>query len=142
MLPAGGQGSAGVGQAAEQHQRGWRIGTLASGQQEDGQAQHQGAGEAVPHGDQGGQNTGHHRGHVHLLLVSLLHHVHHPAVLPGLRRPAALFGALLAWLLQLRRKPHDLRPVLKGLSLRLQADYLQVLLLPPVRLLEELPPGI
>ncbi len=71
------------------------------------------SGPPLPHGDQGRQDLGHHRGLLHLLLVPLLHLVPDQGILPGLHPGNPLLGHLLARILQLRHKPLHLRHVLK-----------------------------
>lgn len=40
------------------------------------------AGEEIPHGDQGGEDSGHHRRRFHHVLAAVLHHVPGARVLP------------------------------------------------------------
>lgn len=62
------------------------------------------------------------------MLATFLHCIRDSGVLQRLRKPHRLLGHLLAGLLQLGRQSDDLRPVLQGLSIRLQANHLPVLL--------------
>ena len=73
------------------------------------------SGAAVPHGDQGRQDAGDHRGLLHLLLVPLLHHVSRHGLLRGVRAPARLLRHILARLLQLRHQSLYLRRLLQRL---------------------------
>lgn len=86
------------------------------------------AGEEVSHGDEGGEDVGHHRRRFHHVLAALLHHVRGARVLPQLHPPDRLQRSILARILQFRDQPLHLRSLQQGLPLRLQEDYLQVLL--------------
>ncbi|CAB0043998.1 unnamed protein product [Trichogramma brassicae] len=103
-----------------------RRGRREAARHEDGQAQHKSSGEANPHGDEGRQDPGHHRGRLHTLLAALLHHVPGAGLLPQLHPSHRIQRALLAGLLQLGHQSLHLRPVQQGLSLRLQEDHLQL----------------
>lgn len=87
------------------------------------------AGEEISHGDEGGEDPGHHRRWLHPVLAALFHHVSGARVLPESHPSNRLQRTVLARVLQLRDKSVHLRPLQQGLPLRFQEDHLlQVLL--------------
>ena len=89
------------------------------------------AGAAVPDGDEGGEDAGHHRGVLHLLLVPLLHHVPGHGLLRGLRAAPPILGHLLAGILQLGHQPLHLRGVLSRFPVgRMLGSWFGAILLP------------
>lgn len=86
------------------------------------------AGEEVSYGDKGGEDVRHHRRRLHHVLAPVLHHVRGARVLPELHPSNRLQRSILARLLQFRDQSLHLRALQQRLPLRLQENYLQVLL--------------
>lgn len=91
------------------------------------------AGEEISHGDEGGEDPGHHRRRLHHVLAAFFHYVCGARVLPESHPSNRLQRAVLARILQFRDKPVYLRPVQQGLPLRFQENHLLQVLLHPTR---------
>lgn len=87
------------------------------------------AGEEISHGDEGGEDPGHHRRWLHCVLDAFFHHVSVSRLLPESHPSNRLQRTVLARILQFRDKSVYLRPLQQGLPLRFQENHLlQVLL--------------
>lgn len=82
------------------------------------------AGEEISHGDQSGEDPGHHRRRFHPVLAALFHHVHRACILPESNPSNHLQRAILARILQFRDKPLHLCSLQQGLPIRFQEDHL------------------
>jgi len=91
------------------------------------------AGEEISHGDQGGEDPGHHRRRLHRVLAALLHHVCGARVLPESHPSNRLQRTVLARILQFRDKSVHLRSLQQGLPLRFQENHLLQMLLHTTR---------
>lgn len=91
------------------------------------------AGEEISHGDEGGEDPGHHRRRLHHVLAAFFHYVCGARVLPESHPSNRLQRAVLARILQFRDKPVYLRPLQQGLPLRFQENHLLQVLLHPTR---------
>ena len=83
-------------------------------------------GETLQDGDEGGQDSGYHRGRIHCVLDAVLHDVRGAGLLSAVHPFRAVLDPLLAGLLQLSHQPVHLRPLQPRLSLRLPEDPMQV----------------
>jgi len=87
------------------------------------------AGEEISHGDESGEDPGHHRWWFHYVLAAFFHHVCGARLLPESHPSNRLQRIVLARILQFRDKSVYLRSLQQGLPIRFQeAHLLQVLL--------------